>query len=373
MGMRVLKCPCCGASVSFGEESRLAKCSKCGNALEYDDGVLRKFVHNIHEERYVDEAAVMRSQVEIHKINVEHKELLWTMLLLIGLILALVGIPSIIQGIRSAANPDVRPPVESSSAYVGENYTIVSNALSDAGFRDVESIPVYDLLVDESDKINTVERVTIDGDLDWVEGGLISKRKNTYKANDKVRIYYHLMPENPPVKAPENSSNAYKNKLKDDVLHTLENKGFANIQTEVIKDLDLAKKNDVGKVEKVTISGDSEWTENGQRKVYHVEDEVVVYYHAIADNAALEAPQGNADAYKGQPYQLVVSALHSAGFENVVAVALNDLEKDQSDLLDTVANVTINEESDWSYGLFGAMRKTYHTEDQVIVFYHSSR
>ena len=97
----------------------------------------------------------------------------------------LVGLVSSLQ------EKEISAPDTSDYVYRNHNKTKAINAMTDAGFTDVQAIPLEDLKPDEEKKVDLVESVTIGGEDSWTTGVFLSKKK--YKVSTPVKIYYHTV------------------------------------------------------------------------------------------------------------------------------------------------------------------------------------
>ena len=352
MSINELKCPSCGASVQPTEGRRIFNCANCGSPLEYDDGIIRTY----HETRYVDEAEILKQKVELERIKdkkrQDNQELKRTAVRALGpiiLILLVVGFFTM----------RVRPGYQSD--YRGLHYTTAKKQLESTGFWNITCIPVEDIGASQANKDETVIEVHING--------TDNIHKTTYRWA-KVEIYYHKMPDNPPIKAPEDSGSKYNGWKLQDVVNKLYSVGFAEVYSHVEYDLESVTDGRRGKVFNVTIAGETEWTRNNTRKTYHRNDEVIIYYHDATATAQATPPEGNSTYLIGLDYNLVKARFEEAGFTNIKTVGNNKLTTSSS-AEGEVTQVTINGDTEWSYGIGGMLRSTYKRNVPVIITYNS--
>ena len=348
MGIHELKCPHCGASVNPDAIKRLFKCDNCGSTLEYDDGIVRTY----HETRHIDEAEIYRQKVELEKLKDQERKdnfvLKRTALRALGPVLVVLFIILFfVMRISPGSQYDYR----------GKNYTTVKNMLSSAGFWNITCIPVENIGAAEANKDGKVYQVLFNGD------------DNTWRKVfrwAKVEVYYHKMPNNPPVNPPFDSGSNFNGWKLQDAVDKLYSVGFAEIYGRAEYDLDSVSDGNRGKVFNVTIAGETEWAKNKIRKTYHRDDEVIIYYHDAKATAQASPPEGNSSLVKGQNYELIKARFEEAGFTNI------SLKPGNYGLPEgNVVEVTVDGETEWSYGIGGMLRKTYIRTVPVIIRYSS--
>lgn len=274
MPVKALKCPCCGADVDIAPEVLLLKCKNCGTTLEYEDGVIR-----IHKTvRIVDEAGIAAQKVKLEKIAADERtdernknDLKWRITVTIGLLILLLGSLSMLNSIDANKLP---APANRSDSFKGEMLGKVEQIFEAAGFTNIKSFedPTLDMM--ETDKLNTVTKITIDGDSQW--------NNEKYAANSSVLIYYATYKPNGNVKAPANNSDSYSYKKFEDVVDEFEKCGYTNITCTPLYDLTEGQEDYLGLVNNVTINGYSSWYNflTG-RSTFKRQDPVIIYYHAM--------------------------------------------------------------------------------------------
>ena len=350
--IKELKCPNCGANVHPVGGQRILSCPNCFSSLEYDDGIIRIY----QETRHIDEAEILKQQVELEKIKNQkqqaNQQLKNTAIRAIGpVIIVLLIILFFTMRVRAGYQSDYR----------GMNYLEAKNRLSSIGFWNIQCIPVEDIGAKSAYKDGTVIEILING------------KDNLYKTVykwDKVEIYYHKMPENPPVEAPKDSGGNYNGWKLQDAVNDLYKAGFAEVYSHVENDLDSVTDGRMGKVYNVTIAGETDWKKNNTRKTYHRNDEVIVYYHDATSTAQASPPEGNASLLIGYDYNVVKARFEEAGFTNVQTKSSNVAGAGITQ--DEVISITVNGDTNWSYGIGGMLRSTYNRNVPVIITYYSS-
>ena len=82
---------------------------------------------------------------------------------------------------------------ESAKKCIDQNYQIIMREFSDAGFSNIETIPVDDLkdgwIIKATSKVDTIQSISVSGDTDF-------KKNQEYRKTSPVTIYYHVYPLN---------------------------------------------------------------------------------------------------------------------------------------------------------------------------------
>ena len=346
-----LKCPNCGASVHPTEGQRLFRCQNCSSDLEYDDDTI-----HIH---IVDAAEILKYQVERERIAADEREKkrdrtegIW--LVIIGL--AMIFIP-MLPGIYYLSGFD--PGYQRD--YQGRNYKEVVNELRGKGFWFVSSKAVEDLKASETSLEEMVSYVMMNSS---------QKLPDSAHFWDRMEVIYHKMPENPPVALPADSGGAFRGWKLQDAANKMYSVGFATVDTKVENDLDSVTHGDMGKVTTITINGETDWVLGGTRKTYHRDDEVIIYYHGAKNNAKASPPEGNQSILIGQDYHSVQAEFEEAGFTNIETKGNGKLTSEDL-TFGLVTQVTVDGDTEWSYGLGGMLRKTYARNVKVVITYNS--
>ena len=225
-----IKCPECGANLEIEEERKTAFCTYCGAKL---------LIHNENEHifRNVDEAEILHAQNEKYKLETDRiamtqnlvdekkdtiimiiallaiivifviatlmrvsgsEELKDISLLLIlvdfmGLTIYMVFIVTIFDNKSKNKNKPGYIKFPEGVDYIHGfrtkiHYLSAERALQVSGFKDIQSINLFDLKPNNTKREFCVSKITIDGnEIDDFEA--------SYNANSKIIIYYHGLPE----------------------------------------------------------------------------------------------------------------------------------------------------------------------------------
>lgn len=274
MALEERKCPNCG-STHLIQKDDLIICQNC--EATYKDTNHYK-VTNVH---------IIRDEAKIAKIKAKEREavqdkkvtkvalLVMAGLLLICLIIALA---------TGQFEATIHAPADASYDYQFSSIDKeqVVKAFMDAGFENIETLPVYDVTGKSLDCINRISKVTIGGEEEWYTG-LVIRSKKSYKKDVPVKIYYRLLNPESKIYAPEWDMGAYRGQRYQSVQKALTDACFNNITLVPLQDLDDADNENNEKVEKVTIEGETDWSTGlfGTKNEYEQDSEVIIYYHSV--------------------------------------------------------------------------------------------
>ena len=183
MAYEEIRCPNCGSS-DIEYVNGNPECKRCKTKFSNSN--------ETHHSRTTSSTNtyVHRDEAEIERIKLEEridKRGTAVVICVLAVIIVLLGLGILI----TASNPTVYAPVNSDSAVRGKNVDIVVSMFEDAGFRDVQKLPLADLKSAKDKDLDTVSVVMIEGEDRWVSG--IRQKKKAYKQDSPVKIYYHSL------------------------------------------------------------------------------------------------------------------------------------------------------------------------------------
>ena len=155
----------------------------------------------------------------------------------------------------------------SSEELLGQKYESAVSVLEKAGFTDVSTSPEFDIGIEDKNIEGTVESVTIDGQNSFNE----DKR---FQFDAPVIVSYHKIKD---IYVPLSAKEAKKLQY-DDLVDQLKSAGFVNITLEPEYDLIKGWLKKEGRVESMTINGDSSFKSNA---AYRPDAEIIIVYHAF--------------------------------------------------------------------------------------------
>lgn len=191
-----LKCDNCNASLKISENGKILCCEHCGAIFMVDDEIEHKEttknvnVNNTYKK--VDEARIKendtRERIELAKIKErrdeereDNKQFWLFMFFLVGLVILT---STFLYFKYDRVGPDEIKMTASASDYKGKNYEEVKRELLNAGYINIEIIPLDDLITGWINKDGSVEQVSINGNFNFSEGSV-------FKKNSNVTITYH--------------------------------------------------------------------------------------------------------------------------------------------------------------------------------------
>lgn len=174
----VFICPYCGSSV-LSIESDNVKTTK----IKYD--TIKEI--ELGSQKLQREIELGRQKLKKYKAASEDRPFViymgFTGLMLFVIFLFVYLIPTI-KGEIKAPSP--------STVYENQNYKSVSQQFQDAGFEDVETIPLGDLsngfLRNREGDVGKIKEISINGITEF-------DSDNWFPKNAKIRIYYHTFPD----------------------------------------------------------------------------------------------------------------------------------------------------------------------------------
>lgn len=187
-----LKCEGCGAILKVNEELKKVTCNYCGTEFLVDDEVKRvEITKNInHHNIYTDEAKIKENERKIKELEYKDKGkkrddivifVCFGIMIFWGLFS--MGMSFYYEKQSEPDKNELKVPM-SANKYKGENYEIVVQQLEDAGFENIESKSINDLVTGWMTKDGEVESVSIAGDTQFEEGEIFSK-------DSEVVVTYH--------------------------------------------------------------------------------------------------------------------------------------------------------------------------------------
>lgn len=180
-----LTCTKCHGTMKVDNNGKTFFCPYCGAtilAIESDSVKIAKIEHDT-----IKEIELGKQELKRYKARSENKPIIayigFSAAMIFMIFLFVYLIPTI-KGEIKAPSPSV--------VYVNQNYETVLQQFQDAGFEDVETIPLGDLsnsfLRNREGDIGKIQEISING---------ITKfdSDNWFPKNAKVRIYYHTFPD----------------------------------------------------------------------------------------------------------------------------------------------------------------------------------
>lgn len=268
----------------------------------------------------------------------------------------------------------------SSSSLCGTNYQEVIEKLTAAGFTNIKTELIYDIVVGWFTADGEVDSVAINGDTSFSTGDYFAK-------DAEIIVTYHTWASDKPSEninssvpdgyaAVPSSSNKYVGQNYLDVMTELENAGFTNIRTEILYDIITGWLTSDGDVASVSINGQTTF---GQWETFSIDSEIIITYHTWEKNDPCKISITiNASDFIGMHKPDAEANLREMGFTDFEynAVTTNDQSKDNTiisievvDWLFTYDNFKIGDifDSDVS------VRLSYYAYVEPECNFHSSK
>lgn len=194
MSLKQTKCPNCGDTIKINQLSQIydckVECPSCHSSFILESKHSKIGAEN---EAYMDRVIFDDERNERIRIKERDEDFKLKLLdiiqqninqligfgMLIGLFLFGIGmLGSLDDGVKTIYLS------QSAKSFKGENYNLVVDQLQDMGFENIEVEELKDLKIGWLIKDGEVEKVMIDGVDDF-------KKEDRFKADSKVKIYYH--------------------------------------------------------------------------------------------------------------------------------------------------------------------------------------
>jgi hypothetical protein len=206
------------------------------------------------------------------------------------LIVAIILIAIASSGGGSREN-QIKVP-SSASSYRNQNFQIVIYELESAGFTNIRTEKLEDLITGWITPDGSVNRISINGNNSFRAGVWFPR-------DAQIIITYHTFPETtaapatttaPPVttQAPElregeigipASSSSYQGRNFENVISELQNAGFTNIKTEKLEDLITGWITSDGSINKISVGGITDFVAGSG---FQPNAEIIITYHTFA-------------------------------------------------------------------------------------------
>ncbi len=188
-----VECPSCGGIIETEKDRKFLFCTYCGKKIYIDDEVKRIEItrnYNTHK-TYTDEARIKESEVrnQIHQRNMEKEkkdDKVALLIFIFSIVFMIICFISISRDGMPKEN-EVKISVDAKS-FRGDNYKQVIRELKDAGFENIDTEKLYDLINGWFVKDGQVDRVSIAGNAEFTKGDIFAKDAH-------IIVTYHTFKE----------------------------------------------------------------------------------------------------------------------------------------------------------------------------------
>lgn len=168
---------------------------------------------------------------------------------------------------------DVKSPI-SSKNLESKNYSELQELFENAGFKDVTTESLDDLLTADLKNEDKVKEVSIDNKTSF-------SKDEKFKSDVSVVIKYHSAKKiYPPISSEDIDDQNY-----EDIVTQFKNAGFTNVTTRKVEDLITGFLHDDGDVDEVSINGETEFDDF---ESFIADAKVVVSYHTYPEKSSSE-------------------------------------------------------------------------------------
>lgn len=165
----------------------------------------------------------------------------------------------------------------SSNEWDGVKYSDLVSQFKNAGFTNIKTEAMDDLLTADMDKEYIIASVSIDGADEFL-------KESVYSPDTEGVITYHSAKE---AASPLSSEDILYDNY-ETIVKQFEDAGFTNVQTVKIEDLITGWLTSDGEVEEVTIDGSAEFLEGD----YYIADvEIIISYHTFSETTTEEVTE----------------------------------------------------------------------------------
>lgn len=363
MNSTTLICKRCKAPLEYEEGSSVLRCPHCGYTEKIDesDEITRE---RIRAKTYKDTELGKRqiekdTVIEAKKLNLEEKSLgvkkvkYIIIAILVVVVAALIGL-AVYNG-QHKGKIHIR---QSAEYYIGTDYQLAHRLLAEAGFKNIEESPQATLSKKEEELEGKVIRVSIDGNPTFDKGW--------YPKDATVTIYYGVLD-------PKRANDIRMPLSRTDCIgknyHTIVDKltaeGFHNIKIVPYADLSMDRKDEDGKITRITINN----SESFYLGDYFATDSIIqIDYHTLDPErmADVQIP-ASYDSFTEMDYLAACKEFLTAGFTNITLIPKYDVRFYEGSKSGVVQSISVNGESTFLKGVWlpydTEVRIAYRTKD----------
>ncbi len=322
MDTTTLKCKQCGApqQLCYVDNAPVLKCTRCGTTErinETDAVTIERINAGAYKEVELGKKAIEKETVTaVQQLELEKKNQAWKRAKAIFILIVVIaaGVFGYFIYLNHSHKDDVRMPLGASS-YCNRDYKDTVDLLTDAGFLNIEEVPVADLSKSDAGQTGIVTQVSINGNTTFTE-------KTWFPNSARVRVTYHILDpakENQ-LQIPLSSDSCIGNNYSN-VIDEFTNAGFT-VEADEYADLTRDREHEDGDVTEITVGNRPEFKSGDW-----VSDDVIVSveYHVLDPDRATDiSVPGDSDQYIEKDYLMVCNEFETAGFTNILLTPLYD-------------------------------------------------
>ena len=333
-------CPNCRGKLVVDNDKGCYRCLHCGTEFRFkeSDKVAAERIRsdaNVRVEHDRNETyktiQKMKGKVEIEKSKHKITRLFIWAVIIIVLIVSYAGWKLVHKINNYQEEQSHKGKIEITTTitnYKGTRFNDMEMYLRDAGFTDIEGIPLNDLTQKLVNKEGMIESISINGSKDFDQG-------EWFTPETPIKVSYHSVSDEELVGIqPLESAEYYINKDYSIAEADMTDSGFINLELIPAKDLNEDDKK-LGDIIEIMINGNASFDFT---TLFPEDSKVVIRYHSRKLKSVRVGTA--AEDFKKKNFRTVVNDLENAGFYNFDYTLIED-----AGLLvkkDTVEEVSIN-------------------------------
>lgn len=357
MNSTTLVCKQCKAPLEYEDGSAVLRCPHCGykEKIDESDEIIRERIWaKTHKETEVEKTKIEKdADIKVKSLGI--KKVKWVLYVVITVFMAFL-IGWLIYNGQHRGKIHIK---QTSDYYIGTDYQVVHRLLTEAGFENIEDSPQATLSKKEQVLEGKVIRVSIDGNPAF-EKGWFSK-------DSAVTIYYSVLDPKRAndVRMPLSRTDCIGKSYRS-IVDKLTAEGFHNIKLVPYADLSMDRKEQDGKITRISIS-DSEEFYLGD---YFAADSIIqIDYHTLDPErmADVQIPVSY-DSFSQKDYMSACNDFFAAGFTNITLIPKYDIGIFDNSKNGEIQSIAVNGENTFLKGTWlpcdTEVRITYRAKEQ---------
>ena len=363
MNSTTLICKRCKAPLEYEEGSAVLRCPHCGYTEKIDesDDITRERIRakaykdtELGKTKIEKEADIKAKEIHLEEKNLGIKKVKYLIYAIIVVVLAALIALAVYNG-QHKGKIHIK---QASEFYIGTDYQLTHRLLAEAGFDNIEESPQATLTMKEKELEGKVIRVSIDGNPAFDKGW--------YPKDATVTIFYGILdPQRAnDIRMPLSRTDCI-GKNYQTIVDKMTAEGFHNIKIVPYADLSMDRKEQDGKITRITINNSEEFYLGD----YFAADSIIqIDYHTLDPErmADVQIP-ASYDSFTEMDYLAACKEFLSAGFTNITLIPKYDVRFYEGSKSGVVQSITVNGESTFLKGIWlpydTEVRITYRTKD----------
>lgn len=363
MNSTTLVCKRCKAPLEYEDGSSVLRCPHCGYTEKIDesDEITRERIRakmyketELGRTKLETDADIKAKEIYLEEKSLGVKKVKYVVYAIITAFLAVFICYAVYNG-QHRGKIHIK---QGSDYYIGTDYQVARRLLTEAGFENIEDSPQATLSKKEQELEGKVVRISIDGNPTF-EKGWFSK-------NATVTIYYGVLDPRRvnDVRMPLSRTDCI-GKSYQTIVDKLIAEGFHNIKLVPYADLSMDRKDQDGKITRISISDNEEFYLGD----YFPADSIIqIDYHTLDPERMSDVQiPANYDSYAQEDYATVCNDFLTAGFTNITLIPKYDIGFFDSSKSGTIQSIAVNGDNTFLKGTWlpcdTEIRIAYHTKE----------